>query len=294
MQTFSIGTENHAEDIIRRLEGDFRFLAEEGVDLEVGRSSRGKFTFLDCRIPPEGTDRAAVVRHYLAGALTDVLVDQCASERMRRVIRANYYYFSKEEQERILGFAHRQVHCTGTDQRHQVSRKTRILHRIRDYLDQSSEMVLEGFLNFRLQDLVSELEDAVDRAVDEFLMEREQSEFIRLLRFFVEVQEPRTAEVHVLLQPSGAFKLVDGEGTALASELLAEFVGEVVDQTDVSSDDLLISALITIAPRRIAVHGPWPTGWHDTEKTMLGVFVDRVELCAGCHRCQGEMPGIGH
>ncbi len=288
MQAVTIGTEHQAQDILARLDEEFRFLHEEGIDVSVGLQSRGNYTFVGCSVHPADPETGALFRHYVANALSDFIVEKWEHELLKKIIRGQYYYFSRDEQERIMEHAGLNLAAPGEAHRdalhYKVSRKSKILHRLRDYLDQSDELVVEGFVHFRLRDYLEELEDAVDHAVDDFLMEREHHEFIRLLRYFVEVQEPRIEEVHVLVRSAGAFKLVDGTGANLRSEVLEEFIVEMVE-SEVNYEDLLISALISLAPTRLIVHGHAAPAWEEGLDTIKGVFGERVKFCEECHLC---------
>lgn len=291
MQTISIGTEHRAEEIIERLDEGLRSLRREGFDVRMGLHSRGRFTFLDCSVHPQGPDTEALLRHTVASALSDVIVDKWEKDLVRRMIHGQYCYFSREEQDRILDHADRNLGgegATAHDRHSRSERKARVLSQLREYLDQNSELVVEGFVHFRLRDYLEELEDAVDRAVDDFLTEREEREFVRLLRYFLDVQEPRVDEVHVRMRPGGSFSLVDPQGHTLRSEVLEQFVVEMVE-SEVSYEDLLISALITLAPRRVVIHGSVPPVWEGGVATIRGVFGDRLRDCPGCALCDMEV-----
>jgi putative sporulation protein YtxC len=291
VQAITIGTAAGIDEIRQRLDDEFRFLQEEGVRVRIGQSHRGCFDFLDCRVdegPADGSSQMdALVRHYVASALSDVIVEKWESDLIRKMIRGSYSYFSRDEQDQILDYTGRTLNGTGSESRqwYKVNRKSQILHKLRDYLDTADELVIEGFVTFRLRDYLEELEDAVDRAVDEFLMEREYREFIRLLKYFVDVQEPRLDHVHVLLRRGGSFKLIDDDGGAIKSESLEEFVVEMVE-SDVNYEDLLISALITLAPRSLTIHAQDLSGERDEAlDTIMGVFGERVRICEGCAFC---------
>lgn len=292
MQAITIGTAASIEEIRQRLDDEFRFLQEEGVSISVGQKSRGRFTFLDCSINAVSgspSHAEALVRHYVANALSDVIVEQWEQDLIRKIIRGTYNYFTKEEQELIADYTGKTLKTLGSvadGQLYKVSRKSQILHRLRDFLDGSDELVLEGFVTFRLRDYVEELEDAVDRAVDDFLMEREYREFVRLLKYFVDVQEPRIDHVHVLIKPGGTFRLQDDTGSAIRSEYLEEFVVEMVE-SEINYEDLLISALITLAPRSLTLHGHLSQDWNEGIETIKSVFTERVTLCQGCPTCTG-------
>lgn len=285
MQAITIGTEHGAQEILHRLDEELRCLQDEGIDVQIDLHAKGKYTFLDCKVHPATPQAEALVRHYVASALSDVIVEQWERDLLKKIVRGQYYYFSRDEQERIMEHAGRNLQGEGGRANHyKLSRKARILHRLRDFLDHHHELVLEGFLHFRLRDYLEELEDAVDRAVDDFLMEREQGEFIRLLRYFVEAQEPRVDEVHVVIRPEGSFALLDASGGAIQASELADLAVERFEGR-VDQEDLLISALITLAPRRLTLHGHGTPCWQDGVETVTGVFGDRVTLCPGCHLC---------
>jgi len=288
VQAITIGTAEGIEVVRRRLDDEFRFLQEEGVSIRIGLTNRGKFSFLDCtvdRTPQTPSDATVLLRHYVASALSDVIVEEWEQELIRRTIRGTYYYFSKDEQDTIARYTGQNLNQGApSGQMYKGNRKAQVLHRLRDYLDSADELVLEGFITFRLRDYVEEVEDAVDRAVDDFLMEREYREFVRLLKYFVDVQEPRMEHVHVLIRPGGTFRLVDDDGCAIKSEYLEEFVVEMVE-SEVNYEDLLISALITLAPRAVTVHVQQAADWDESLETIKGVFAERVTLCNGCSVC---------
>jgi len=291
VQAITIGTAEGIEDIRQRLDDEFRFLQEEGVNIRIGQSNRGSFTFLDCCVDSDpGTPNQAgnLLRHYVASALSDVIVERWEQDLIRRTINGTYYYFSRDEQELIARYTGKNLAGglapAENNQLYKVNRKAQILHRLRDYLESADELVVEGFVTFRLRDYIEEVEDAVDRAVDDFLMEREYREFVRLLKYFVEVQEPRMDNVHVLIRPEGSFKLVDDQGCAIKSEYLEEFVVEMVE-SEVNYEDLLISALITLAPRAVTVHADMSVERDESIETIKGVFGERVRMCYGCETC---------
>jgi len=297
VQAITIGTAAGIDEIRQRLDDEFRILRAEGVSVRIGQSHRGAFAFLDCAVDADGSARSAqigsLLRESVATALSDVIVEKWEDHLIRKIIRGSYSYFSRDEQDLIAAYTGRTLRSGAEDARggNAEGRKTRILRRLRDYLDTADELVLEGFVNFRLRDYIEELEDAVDRAVDEYLMEREHREFIRLLRHFVEIQEPRIDHVHVLLGPGGSFRLVDDDGGAIRSEALEEFVVEMVED-EVSHEDLLISALITLAPRRLTVHRSGrPSGRDEAFETILGVFGERTAECEGCTLCSPTHAG---
>ncbi|MBE3589327.1 MAG: putative sporulation protein YtxC [Firmicutes bacterium] len=296
METIAIGVSEGVEDVRERLaQAVAGPSARYGLTVAVDVVERGRWRFLGCRFElrrddPRAAEAAAALRQSIAGALTDVICRQWEPRLLRRLIRAHYDYFGPDEQERILGYAQAHLRREGGG-RTGMPRATKVLARLQEYLDRHNSVIMDGFVTFRLKDYVEELEDAVDRAVDDYILEREYEEFVRLLRHFVEAQEPRVDTVHVVARERGAFGLLDERGGALGHGLPPELAPG--DGEDVEYEDVLISALITMAPRRVVLHGEVDAGdrRHAVE-TIERVFETRVRRCGGCERC-GAVGAVG-
>jgi putative sporulation protein YtxC len=146
-----------------------------------------------------------------------------------------------------------------------------------EHLESNDELVLEGFIRFRMKDFTRELEEAVDRAVDDLLIEKEYTEFIKLLRYFVEIQEPKVEEVHVLLGEDKKYTLLDSSLHVINNDILEDLAKEITDK-EISHDDLLISSLITIAPRKITIHQFDKIKNTELLNTISNVFSGKVTM----------------
>jgi putative sporulation protein YtxC len=295
VEVLAIGTSEDILPIRNRLSSEFRFLEEEGLSVSIHESERGNLHLLGCRLDAHRrlgqTEAVESFQHYVANALSDVIINDWERNLLRKMIKTGYYYFSEQEQDAVYDYAKRGLsgrHGGKEDEvLYKINRKGRVLERLLEYLKQNTELVVEGFVTFRLQDYLSELEEAVDQAVDDFLLEREYREFIRLLKYFVDAQEPKLEMVHVFINPDGTFKLVDSQQNVINNEYLEEFVVEMIE-TEVNYDDLLVSALITIAPRTLTVHTRKMEENDETLETIRNVFGERAKFCYGCRMCQNE------
>lgn len=241
--------------------------------------------------PADGEGRArGLLRHFLANAVSDVIVNGWERELLDRMVRRQYAYFSPDEQRQVAEAALRGLYAGDAGDGavlSKIGRKGRILRLVSDYLAEWPLLVIEGFVTFRLRDYLLDLEQALDEAADDFVVEREYREFVGLLRTFVDSQEPKLDEVHVVLGPEERFKLVDAADNAVNHDDLASCVADITGG-EISGDDLLVSALITIAPRTVVLHPGG--GWRQREvlRTIDAVFQSRVRRCSGCRLCQGH------
>jgi putative sporulation protein YtxC len=228
--------------------------------------------------------RRDVEADQLARALATFVADDYWPHWIRDTMRRHYPHFSPEDQDTVLAHAHARLGI-GRDV---TRRRTGVVHeRVRQFLDEHDQIVVDGVLTFLLKDLADDIEEAVDRAVDDLLLEREHREFLNLLRGFLTLQTPKVIEAHVVQDPGG-FRLEDRAGARVADEVLADLAE--TQSPEGTADDLLLSALLTLAPQHVVVH----RGVDEAEGLAMveAVFQDRVERCTGCRRCSGPRPAL--
>lgn len=256
------------------------------LDLEPG-VDRGGVLFVACRFRLDGgrgvpAALQAACRDELARLLGELIVERVEPELLRRTVRRHYGYLEEGLRERLVQAA-RQLLERGAavpEPFRGPARKALVCARLREHLDQSNTVHLEGFIRFRLKDYLEALEAAVDRAVEDHLVEREHGEFIRLLRHFVQLQEPRPEAVHVVCRPGGDVALLHGDGTdaGAAAEV-------TVAAGDVEGGEALLSALVGLAPRRVVLHEGAGRLGREAAESLRQVFEGALHTCRGCRLC---------
>lgn len=261
-------------------------LAEQGVRIEPRPETRGDLLLITCRFRFDGgragAELQALCRRELARLLSELIVERAEPELLRRIVRRHYGYLEEGLREQVVRTA-RQFLDRAEENPSGSGRKARVYARLLEHLEQSDAVHIDGFIRFRLKDYVEELEDAVDRAVDQYLMDREYGEFIRLLRYFVELQEPRPETVHVVCRPEGGFELFHADGGPIELGTAPEVT--VATGTEVDLDDVLLSALVSLAPRRVVVHEGAGRLATDTGDALRRVFEGALHTCRGCRIC---------
>ncbi len=141
---------------------------------------------------------------------------------------------------------------------------------------------MHGFIIFRLQEWLNCLRLNVDQAVDDFLMEKEYQEFVRLLKYFVEIQQPKINYVHVIIGSGGEIQLLDQNCKQI------EHIGMEwkLTRDEEEQDDHLVSMLVTAAPHKVVLHRQVYTHYPKAAETLKNVFESRITLCKRCKLCQ--------
>lgn len=249
------------------------------VDLVTRREGAEEILEIACDLDPEMEQE---MRRELATAIGVHIISDLEPVLLDHICVKTYGHLSEEEKASVLSLADKALREPEAQDK---DRKGEIVRRLLDYLQGENRLNLKGFITFRLKDYMDDMEDAVDQAIDDFFLEKEYTEFVRLLRYFVEAQEPRMSEVHVTVSREGSFALFDQEMHPVDGGNLREFIVDTLE-SEVAYEDFLVSALISLAPRRVVIHDALGLGDEESVTTVKNVFSDRVSVCKGCRRCQ--------
>lgn len=288
----SVGTSRKPDFFRRRLYNEVEALDQKlGFRIKPHFWECGLFNFTDCELialNQRTADLYPRFRHYLANLIAETIIAEWERPMVLSLLNLKYPYFSSRDRESIVLKTKRLL-----DQADRVSvspstlsgRKGKILFEVLEHLNEHNQIVIDGLVKFRLKEYLKQLKDAMEIAVEEHMLEREYHEFIRLLQYFVEIQEPRVAQAHVMMHSGGTFRIFDANGNPVGNEYVEGFLLDVVDSS-INYEDLLISALITIAPRQIIIHAAESSRLTGAIDTIEWVFGKKVDTCSGCQECR--------
>jgi len=276
-----------------RLKLEFDLLKEDGLEITYKKISKDNITFYYCYVDDEiileenNFDRFKQrFINCIANALSDIIINYWEPVLIRRIIKENYFYFNRTEQIKIFDFASTILNYNEISGKHDISfqirRKTFVLHKIQEFLSSNGLIILDGFVNFRLKEYIRQLEDSVDIAIDEFLIDKEYREFIKLLRHFVDLQEPKRDLVNVVFS-NNKIILMDENLNFIEKDSSLDLIAK--ENPDVNMDDITVSTLINIAPRRITIHGFNGNEKREVANALYNIFEGRVRFCNNCDLC---------
>jgi len=293
----AVGACENAEIIKADIYRHFDRAKEDGIDIVYEDYQAGNGLFISCGIKDtliaRITDKKASeeFKHILSNALADIIIEHYEPKLIKKLAKGNFFYLNESERGSVINNAGKLLKEDKNIQPgifYRATRKNRIVKSIFEYLDLEREFNIEGFVNFRLSSYINELSETLERALEIFVAEREYNEFIRLLRYFVEIQECKINAVHLFQAQDGRYMLFDEDKKHISSEYFDELKTEVLDET-INYDDLLISTLITISPQKITIHNIESFRNKELVQTIMNVFTDRISLCSKCELCGGKM-----
>lgn len=291
VQLLSIGVTDKYEVIKKKLQEQYNQIESQNVSVDVEQSNCGDTKYITCNINDDVANMGFLsenVRLTTINVLADYIICQYESKIVSRIISTNYCYFAPNERKEILNIAIKSLKendCKNVlNSLYFIRRKNIIIRQLIEYFDSNKEINIDGFVNFRLKDYVKDLEIIVEKAVDDYLMECEYKEFIRLLKYFIEIQEPKLEIVHVIVVDDGKFMLTDGNNIEITNQCIRDFMTEV-NEGEINYDDLLVSSLITLAPEKVIIHGAINMQNKELLDTIKNVFAERVKICKKCDVC---------
>jgi putative sporulation protein YtxC len=214
----------------------------------------------------------------LSSVLADYLTTAYDSMLLSRIAKKNYGYLLPAERHEIIVIAQKKLQESSQnffDTVIRIRRRNLITRKLTDFLNQSNHIILEGFVTFRMKEYVKDLEEIMDWAVRQYLIEREYQEFIKLLTCFVKMQKPKFHCVHIIAEKDSSFSIYDENMDRISDQWFNEWADEQMDGT-IKEDDLLISFLISAAPEKIIVHNSSGIANRELLDTITKVFSGRV------------------
>ena len=195
---------------------------------------------------------------------------------LKRIINVNYFYFDESERNIIYD------DCNEFLKQDDVEINETIFKQIKNYIKENKNIVLEGVVNFRINDYVKILDNIVDMAVNKYIIEKEYKEFINLLKIYVNTTGTKADIMH-LIYTNGESILLDKDKNIVQIDKNISNTKYLSD-ISFSSNDIALNTLLSILPKKLIIH------IIDKEdefiNTLKLIFDDRIEICKACNICK--------
>lgn len=217
----------------------------------------------------------------ISSILCFLVMDELEEDLLKRLILQNYFYFDATERAKILSI------CFDTmteDFTNLFDKKFKILYDIfYQFLCTHKSLVLNGFINFRLKDYFHLLDEIVNEAVNNFVIEKEYLEFISLLKLYINSQSCGCDLVHIIFSSSESLLLDENKNLIVVKDDI--FKAKYLSDISFSSNDYVLNSLLTLIPKKIYIHLV-DDSTDEFINTLQLVFENRVKLCTDCNICQ--------
>lgn len=215
----------------------------------------------------------------ISSILTDTILLFYEDKNLKRILEYNYFYFTAPEKKKILGLVKDFI------ENDTISREDNffsVYSAVSDYIRQNKSIVLDGFVNFRLQNYIKNLDYIIDISVNKFLIEKEYNEFVNILKMYVAFTPFNSPIVHLIYYNNESI-LLDREKNIIPTEDNI-FEAKYLSDISFSANDYALNTLLNLTPKRLVIH---LVNSKEDEfiNTLKLIFENRFEICSECEIC---------
>lgn len=192
------------------------------------------------------------------------------------ILKSNYFYFSELELYNIHNL------CTSslsTDDFYY--KKSIITSALFDYFINNKSANLEGFINFRLNNYIKYLDSIVDLAVNKFLIEKEYTEYINLLKLYINTQNSNCKALHLIYQKENSV-ILDQDHNSISINKKS-LTGKYLSDISFNENDYILDFLLSNNPNKLYIH--LLNKEDEFITTLKKIFNNKVEICKDCRVC---------
>lgn len=296
MDLLSITLYENVDNTNRLIDMILKNYGDEDIKINSKIVDEGKFNTISFYIDKDSIEKdnkyddeyINTFNHYAAIGISNYIVDILEIKIVERILYTNYYFLKANEKKLIIDQLDKcfdsEIYDNSIDVPYKINRKAKILYKLLDFFDKNNKINIEGFVNFRLRNYLEDLYEIIDRVIEEYVMEKEYKEFIKLLKYFVDIQESKIELINIVVDKTGMYHFFDEGNNVINDEYIRGLVSDLVD-SNLNNDDMLVSTLITIAPKRIVFH--FVSNVKNTEiiETIKNIFDGKVYICNNCRLC---------
>ncbi len=233
-----------------------------------------------------------VIIHYLgndnelftnkiSSILSLLVIDELEPGLLESIIKNNYFYFDFNERKQILKLC---FEITENDFYDAFDKKINSLYNsFYEFILENKSIVLQGFINFRVKDYLKILDNVVNEAVNNYIIEKEYLEFISLLKLYINSQDSGCKLVHIIYNNEESILLDENkEIISISKDILnTKYLSDI----SFSSNDYTLNSLLTLLPKKIYVH-LIDCYVDEFVTTLKAIFEERLTICTDCDICR--------
>lgn len=237
-----------------------------------------------------GTD-TNLFYEYFANILTGCIINNFEYKIVHKLLEFNYFYFDDMDLSKIETNCTEILNSLSNTTAIDVSsylpieildRENCVFESVCDYIKNHKSMVLDGFVTFRLFQYINILDSFVDFCVNQFILNREYTEFIDLLKLYINSKETKTKLVHLIYVNDESILLDENKNiiSLSHSNLDTHYLSDI----SFSSNDYALNTLLSLLPEKIIIHLVSPE--NEFINTLRLIFDGKVVICSDCNICR--------
>lgn len=244
-------------------------------------------------------DTVSIFYDKIAIVLGNCIIDNYEDYIIHNLLSQNYFYFDNEDIRSIKSLCNmilsenfnistnnilinNSAIYNLTEDININNRKKLLYNDMLKYIYNNKAIFLDGLIPFRINSYLNSLDEFVDLAVSQFVVNREYSEFIELLKVYIHSKPPQIDLVHLIYINEESI-LLDNNKNIIAltrNNLDSQYLSDI----SFSSNDYALNSLLSLLPRKIILHLVSPND--DFINTLKLIFEDSLSICVDCDICK--------
>lgn len=201
---------------------------------------------------------------------------------IKSLIKNEYFYFDEIEQNRILNIAEQDLYDSAEAIYLPKEREKLIYKNLYNYISTNHSIYLKGFIVFRIKAYFDSLLEQIDKSVNKYIVEKEYTEFISILKLYINSETSNCNEVHLIYNTLKPILLDENKNIINIKEDLLN--KKYLSDISFSNNDFMLNTLLNLIPKKINVH-LIEKNTDEFINTIKLIFEDRVSICTDCTIC---------
>lgn len=215
--------------------------------------------------------------------LSFFIIDMYEKLIIDNLIKSEYFYFENTERKKIANITYEDLYDNEETLCSPAERFNILYTSLYNYLTPNHSLIFKGFITFRIRKYYETILEQIDKSVNKYIIEKEYTEFISLLRIYVNSENSSCDTIHLIYYNSKSI-LIDENNTVINIEKSMANIKYLSDIT-FSNNDYTLNTLLNIIPKKIIVH-LLDENVDEFINTIKLIFEDRVSFCNNCSVCK--------
>ena len=220
-----------------------------------------------------GNDNSLFIKE-ISSILSFLVIDELEEDFIKQLLLQNYFYFDSNERNQIINIC---FDINAKDFSTIFNKKFKTLFdSFYSFLSTHKSLLLKGFTNFRIKSYFEILDEIISEGINQFIIEKEYTEFISLLKLYINSQNTNCEVVHMIYSNSESVLLNENKEIITISN--NSFKAKYLSDITFSSNDYTLNSLLTLIPKKIYIH-LIDSNVDEFINTIQSVFENRTNIC---------------
>ena len=218
----------------------------------------------------------------LSYKLANLVMDIFEDDIIKKLISSDYFYFDQLEQQQIAELTLNDFYDIEEAEMPREKCFNLVSNIFYKHLCTHHSLFFKGFITFRMKNYIEALNKQIDKSVNKFLIQREYTEFISLLKMYINTENTKIDTIHLIYLNSVPILLDNNKNVIKVNENM--FNAKYLSDITFSANDYALNTLLTLIPSKIYIHLV-NNNIDEFITTLKLIFENRVIYCTDCSIC---------